>query len=188
MPEKTLDGEGGPPVLRSAIVANEWERVDAAAHCTPLDTAEWGRKGRHRIPDPKCSCGIHAFKQPIREVWIGAGVWADARIRMWGRVLEGHRGFRAERARIMAPLSVWIRCEPDPGLPGWNGIHCLRAPVVVVIGRRGYVPLCEWHRDRAGELGDVELRPNRFGGLLSTGLHRRYGIEIAWRGDRPPWT
>ncbi|HEY5578371.1 MAG TPA: hypothetical protein VIL12_01640 [Acidimicrobiia bacterium] len=172
-------GRDHEPVLASTIVGHRWESAQMRAFCVPGD-----RDGiladPHRAPDPRCSCGIYAFKGPVGELWTGVGVWAEGTVMLWGRVLETRLGYRAEQARMIPPLSVRIRCEPEPGALGWDGILCRRRPTTVVVTRRSYAPLCEFHRRRVE--GEIALTPQGFGSAVREALSHRYGVEVYWRG------
>ena len=168
------------PVLASTIVGHRWGESRHHAFCTPLEDEELPAK-THRAPEVDCTCGVYAYKGPISEIWSGIGLWAEGHVMLWGRVLEGRLGYRAEQAQIVAPLSVRIRCEPEPGLPGWSGVLCKRRPTTVLLGRDAFVPLCEYHRRH--ESGEQELPPDLFGVMVRKELRDRYGVEVYWRGS-----
>ena len=173
-------GNEHEPMLASTIVGHRWESARMRAFCVPGDRDEV-LTDPHRAPHPRCSCGIYAFKEgPVGEPWTGVGVWAEGTVMLWGRVLEARRGYRAEQARMIPPLSVWIRCEPEPGVLGWDGILCRRRPTTVVATRRSYVPLCEFHRRRVE--GEIALTPEGFGAAVRQALSKRYQLEVYWRG------
>ncbi|MFQ5968530.1 MAG: hypothetical protein ACE5MI_13125 [Acidimicrobiia bacterium] len=177
-------GKQYAPVLASTILGHRWGESRHRAFCTPLDNEEPPTQ-THRAPDPDCTCGVYAYKGPLSEIWSGIGLWAEGHVMLWGRVLEGRLGYRAEQAQIMAPLSVRIRCEPEPGVPGWSGILCQRRPTTVVFQERAFVPLCEYHRK--GKNGAYELASDAFGVMVRKELRDRYGTEVYWRGSGE-WT
>ncbi len=180
----TPAGEDKRPVLASTISGHRWSSSSHRAFCAPPDDQELPA-GSHRAPDPQCSCGVYAYKGPLTDVWSGIGVWAEGNVMLWGRVLEGQLGYRAEHARIMAPLSVRIRCEPEPGIPGWSGILCRRRPTTVLTTEGAFMPLCSYHRTKVHD--SQGLTPELFGIMVRKDLRDRYDVEVYWRGATP-WT
>ena len=70
-------------------------------------------KAGHTTVDPSCSCGIYALRVP-QEGWF--------EVLLWGRVLEGSSGYRAEHARLVAVMGhrrqEWVKrtfqLTPEP--------------------------------------------------------------------------
>lgn len=88
--------------IRSRAFLPLLKRREKAVHATPA-------------PDPACSCGIYARRanQPD-DLWVSQIAHlplAGGFIEMSGTVIEGSKGYRAERARIVGPLEVWVHCS-----------------------------------------------------------------------------
>ena len=78
------------------------------AGCTPDVTANPGQgtatlDGDHVAPAAGCQCGIYGWYDPTDTGMLRAGVFGV--VEASGLVLMGERGFRAERARIVAVVS-----------------------------------------------------------------------------------
>jgi hypothetical protein len=74
----------------------------------------------HRSPEPGCTCGLHAMKEPRRLARGNRGAGVVGRVAMWGRVLEHSRGFRAEFAypsRLRLICSTCLARRRFPGAP-----------------------------------------------------------------------
>ena len=144
------------------------------AECTEPDfanpsPARDGLPDAHRSPEPSCECGIYAWYVPDDTMTVEAGVFgAVGVIEASGLVLMGDRGFRAERARIIAVVT-------------WNkrvAAACAEAGIAVYRRRRDllrdYPPedLSALLDDRsatdAGELGPgaIQARSKRTFGLV----------------------
>jgi hypothetical protein len=88
------------------------------ARCTPNDPATSGPwslpvEGDHSAPHAGCRCGIYGWYTPTDTGMLRARVFGV--IEASGVVLMGERGFRAEKARIVAVVSrnrrVTAACE-----------------------------------------------------------------------------
>ncbi|HET9609855.1 MAG TPA: hypothetical protein VFP06_09610 [Acidimicrobiales bacterium] len=77
------------------------------ARCTPKGAPPGGPQsppdGDHRAPAAGCRCGIYGWYDPTDTGMVSARVFGV--IEASGLVLMGERGFRAERARIVAVVS-----------------------------------------------------------------------------------
>jgi hypothetical protein len=78
------------------------------ACCTPDDTANPGPgaatlPGEHPAPAAGCRCGIYGWYDPADTGMLRARVFGA--VEASGLVLMGERGFRAERAKIVAVVS-----------------------------------------------------------------------------------
>ncbi len=84
------------------------------AECTEADIANRSPArdslpDAHRSPEPSCDCGIYAWYAPDDTMAVEAGFFgAFGVIQASGLVLMGDRGFRAERAQIIAVVT-WNR-------------------------------------------------------------------------------
>ena len=108
-PSSVVGGSSGEPVLGSAIVDHLWLEPEVVARCWP------GRRSRfdpltpttHTAPSLDCRCGIYALRDPRGVDWpLDAALCVEGAVELSGTVLEGERGFRAQRARIVGPLEV----------------------------------------------------------------------------------
>lgn len=121
----------------------------------------------HRSPEPGCTCGIHAMKDPIRlrraRPRGSAGVIGT--VAMWGRVIEHTRGWRAEfaypaRLRLICAWCLW-----DGSLPG--------LPIWVLERGADLVPVCEIHRGEPRAVGrELEVR------TVQARMLDTYGVEL----------
>lgn len=123
-------GPATAPRLRSPVhVATEWPPGGAlAAHCE--------LRG-HEAPDPACTCGVHAVRDPARVGGVGFGPGTVLGcVALWGLVVEGEHGWRAGAA---APLVLF--CGPALGAPERSGlartyrvgVHRLPLPVAATV-------------------------------------------------------
>lgn len=94
-----LDG----PYIHSAFVRGEWHQGKLSATCHHL-----GRTRRadptHRPPVERCECGIYAWNalRPITESIFLSSLCAVGVVSLSGRILVGEKGYRAERAEVLA--------------------------------------------------------------------------------------
>jgi hypothetical protein len=84
-----------------------WSPV-LTARCSPLKLHRPSDAGTdevadHRAPSPGCTCGIYAWYEPEDAGILNARVFGA--IQASGVVLMGDRGFRAERARVVAVVT-----------------------------------------------------------------------------------
>ena len=135
-----------PTTPRSA-----WEpRVAIHATCSGSHTREYMVHNPelvkfHRSPEPGCTCGVHAIKDPSRLARSGRAAAVVGRVAMWGRVIEHAKGYRAEFAYPSRLRLVCSWCL-------WYG----RLPAVTdrVFERGGAMrPACERHADRPAAVG-----------------------------------
>lgn len=84
--------------------------------------------GSHSAPDERCSCGVHAAKtlDELRDNFLapimsGYGIFGE--VSLWGKVIEGEWGFRAEFAyprSFYIPLTLKPEVEDgDPFARHW---------------------------------------------------------------------
>lgn len=161
--------EGGlrivPTTPRSA-----WEpRVAIHATCSGSHTREYmvynpELAATHRSPEPGCTCGIHAIKDPGRLARAGRSAAVVGRVAMWGRVIEHTKGYRAEfaypsRLRLVCSWCLWY--GRLPAIPDR------------VFERGGELrPACEGHAGRPAAVGTLLAVDVVQQELLDT-----YGIE-----------
>ncbi len=155
-----------PTTPRSA-----WEpRVAIHATCSGSHTREYMVYNPelakfHRSPEPGCTCGVHAIKDPARLARSGRTAAVVGRVAMWGRVIEHTKGYRAEfaypsRLRLVCSWCLWY--GRPPAIPDR------------VFEREGELrPACAVHG----------LRPAAVGTLLAVEpveqeLLNGYGIEL----------
>jgi hypothetical protein len=121
----------------------------------------------HRSPEPGCTCGVHAMKDPrrLRRSRPGKNAGVIGTVSMWGRVVEHTKGWRAEYAYPARLRLICVWCLWDGALPGLAE-H--------VLDRGGdLLPVCEAHTARPTAVGDVlEAEPIR-NEMLDT-----YGVEL----------
>jgi hypothetical protein len=116
----------------------------------------------HPVPDPTCSCGFYALTERPNDWEYGVFM---AQVELYGRVICGERGWRAEYQRILR-LEAKENCisERHRGANP-SAIGFIRANDDTI------VPVCRTHgNDHAGFMDLAEL----------TG---RIGTEVVWAGD-----
>lgn len=114
----------GAPIL-TGIFGYPWPAATLDARCLhtertsplPFTTATTGRY--HRVvPDPACTCGVYAVRDPIqgapRFVRVRSEPVVTGLVRLSGRVLAEPDRFRAQRATIVGPVALAL---PPPPLP-----------------------------------------------------------------------
>jgi hypothetical protein len=155
------------PVLASLTAGTDWLSADLAASCD-------GRLGRHhhppgtRLPVLDCSCGIYALAAPGDATGVGHPMVATGRVLLAGRVIEGRRGFRAERARIAGPLSVTLRCAHA---------RCVDEPVFAAEVLGAPRPVCLYHLTLEPRVERV-ITVDTFDRALCARLELRYGVKV----------
>jgi hypothetical protein len=113
---------------------------------TPASAACARHRG-HEVPDPWCSCGLHAVPGPdaLRRTRDPAVLGSVA---LWGRVIEHEAGWRAAFAYPQRLRLICYLCFAT-----W-GTHAPGGCSVVVRHRGGrMVPLCEPHLELSRRYG-----------------------------------
>ena len=143
--------------------APPWPPLEPAhASCT--------RRRWHRGPEPSCTCGLHATRDP--------GVLHRARnpavvgtVALWGRVVEHELGYRGQFAYPQRLMLVCYLCFWQ-----WGPSRSTAEEVVRLRGGR-LVPLCEEHVQLSRRYGYPSRRFARAneveGALLST-----YAVDL----------
>lgn len=148
---RLVRSKGGVLRIAPSTPRSNWDPgVPIHATCTAAHTREYMIYNPelakfHRSPEPGCTCGIHAMKDPrrLRRASRSAGVVGT--IAMWGRVIEHTKGWRAEfaypaRLRLVCSWCLW-RGEL-PGVPAR------------VLDRGGeLIPVCDRHADQPSAAG-----------------------------------
>jgi hypothetical protein len=70
----------------------------------------------HRAPARKCECGIYAVDSVVRALSTGGTSWASGtswvhvlgRVALWGRIVRGDKGLRAEFAYPLSLVQGWL--------------------------------------------------------------------------------
>ncbi len=189
-PSSVVGGSTGEPVLGSAIVDHLWLEQEVVARCWP------GRRSRfdpltpttHTAPSLDCRCGIYALRDPGGVDWpLDAGLCVEGAVELSGTVLEGERGFRAQRARIVGPLEVRTACEHGLKRRAVREL-CPSPPKVGVIRSDRYALACERHAATllAGSGEPVEL-PTLLS-MVAARLEARYRVPVIGEGGNRAWT
>ena len=109
----------------------------------------------HTTVDPNCLCGIYALRGP-QEGWF--------EVLLWGRVLEGSSGYRAEHARLVAVMEhrqqEWVKriihftaIVPKASLPTMNGYSMTideepsEGPSSTMVPNLPVIPYEEWSKN-----------------------------------------
>lgn len=134
---------GQVPLLRSATAsAYAWTpRQINYAICTKGTGRKNGQTAGkpHEVPAPGCRCGLHAAKDLDHLISLGyqdydeeKGSWSViGRVALWGRVIEGTQGWRAEKGypdQLYVPYEAANLIEPleetygvEVGVGNWLG-------------------------------------------------------------------
>lgn len=173
-------------VLRGAW-GRAWPDVELEARClrppirdssfSALLNARETNEHSESAPHPYCSCGIYA-RQPGSgdEQWVvriqhlpkAAGF-----IAMTGTVIEGSKGFRAERARIVGPVEVWVPCA-----------DCGDQAATVATTERDFRGRCRRHQNSEETATTVE----EWTAMALSDLGQRYRVPIIEREESREWT
>lgn len=104
-----LDGPDRMPGCLSSFNGTIWGAPVVRAYCRARRSAS--SVAQHLAPSAGCSCGLYALKpepEALRflELELGPGVVVGS-VRLWGKVIEGAHGYRAEFARVatLVPLT-----------------------------------------------------------------------------------
>lgn len=162
------------PVLAGPVSGALWWSSESTATCDV-------RVARHpdgsRVPSPECTCGIYAVRSTAR-LPGRPSVHVVARVELEGRVLEGERGYRAERARLVGPYRLVMRCAGGRMV---DTFPCDAPPVAVVVREAAFEAFCGRHLPT--EIGPC-LDPPAFEVVVERWLGARYGIGPDKRGGR----
>jgi hypothetical protein len=119
----------------------------------------------HRSPEPGCTCGLHAMKDPARLARGSRSAGTIGRVAMWGRVIEHSKGWRAEFAYPSRLRLICAWCLPRRRFPGTPD---------QVVDRDGWLrPVCTEHAPKLLIPGDAADAATVEAELLDT-----YGIEL----------
>lgn len=175
-PGTVLGDRWDRPVLSSAIFIHHWDGPVETAVCTALKRfAGQPDRSAHRgeqAPVPWCRCGVYAMKTPMTpsRPWI----WAHGKVRLWGKVLEGDKGYRASQAQVIGPLGLWAGFGPTSTclVPG-----CPHPATAVRVTQSLYIPRCEPHAVTGSE-GNRMITMDALRDLTRTAFGDRYGVEL----------
>jgi len=138
----------------------------------PLEPARAGctRRRWHRGPEPDCTCGLHATRDPglLHRARNPAVVGTVA---LWGRVVEHEYGYRGElaypqRLMLVCHLCFWL----------WGPSRSAAREVVRLRGGR-LVPLCDEHVQLSCRYG---YPSRRFAGAteVEVALLSTYAVDL----------
>ncbi len=163
----------GEPMLASVTNGDPWPGPELEAVC--LAGVLLQPRERRVVPDLHasevcpalgCSCGVYASKiavaPPTRRVW------AAGRVRLWGKVIEGTKGFRAQRVRMFDDVEIYLGM--GPGAPRCTLPPCRAAATRIWIGSTSYLARCDRH-GREGSIGFEE-----FVAQVDLAFRHRYGV------------
>jgi hypothetical protein len=189
-PGSVVGGDPWEPVLGSAVIDYVWVEADVEARCWP------GRRSRfdplapttHTAPSLDCRCGIYALKDPASLDWpLDGGLCVEGAVELSGTVLEGERGYRGQRARVVGPIEMVAACE--------HGLRrrpvrelCGSPPRLAVVRPDRYALACDRH---AASLIVANAEPVDLAVLVSAlaaRLEARYGVAVIMERGGLPWT
>jgi len=163
----------GEPMLASATNGDPWPGPELEAVC--LSGVLLQPRDRREVPDPHpgagcpaldCSCGVYASKTAVNPPT--RRVWAAGRVRLWGKVIEGAKGFRAQRVRMFDDVEIYLGMGPGP--PRCTLPPCRARAVQVWTGSTSYLARCDQHgRERSIGFGEFVTR-------VDSALRHRYGV------------
>lgn len=165
------------PVLASMVTGDPWEGPELRASCladhlpTPPGSPRVAAHPGARVPVLDCRCGLYAGTGRVTPP--SRGIWAQGPVEMWGRVVEGTTGFRAERLRIAGDIDLVVGM--GPGHPRCTRPRCRSLAVGVVTTGRSFVARCGQH----GSGVDFET----FESIVGDAMRRRYGVRVRLRGE-----
>jgi hypothetical protein len=109
--------------------------------------ATCGRRRHNRVPDPACTCGLHAATS-LNALRHARDPAVLGRVALWGRVIEHGRGFRGE---LGYPQRLGLACQ----LCFWQWGGSASSPCVSVLRRRNgrLLPLCDDHLELCRRYG-----------------------------------
>lgn len=150
------------PVLASVTADEVWEAPEVVASCR--------RRQHDRVPALACTCGIYAASMPITPP--RSRVWAHGAVELWGSVIEGERGYRAERARLAGDLELVVGM--GPGRPRCTTPGCRRDAAGIVEAAWSYLARCPDHGSAMGF--------RAFAAAVDASLTARYGVRARLGG------
>lgn len=121
----------------------------------------------HRSPEPGCTCGVHAMKDPrrLRRSRPGKTAGVIGTVAMWGRVIEHTKGWRAEFAYPARLRLICVWCLWNGRLPG--------IPERVLDQGEALLPACDQHRTQPRAVGrPLEVR------AIENEMLDTYGVEL----------
>jgi len=149
----------------------DWEpAVAMRARCSGAHTRMYmvfnpELEASHRSPEPGCTCGLHAMKDPARLARGSRHAGVIGRVAMWGRVLEHTKGWRAEFAYPSRLRLICAWCLPRRRFPG--------IPDHVVERETWLRPVCTEHATKLLIPGEESEASSIEAELLDT-----YGVEL----------
>jgi hypothetical protein len=120
----------------------------------------------HRSPEPGCTCGIHAMKDPVRLARGSRLAGVIGRVAMWGRVIEHSKGWRAEFAYPSRIRLICSWCLARKRLPG--------TPEKVLVIGEWLRPVCAHHAARVEGSGTPVVEA----GPVEAELLAAYRVEL----------
>jgi hypothetical protein len=168
---------GGEPILASATSGDPWLGAEVAAECfagSLLEPRERRVVDEHHLgessPALDCTCGVYASKVPMAPPH--RRVWASGPVRMWGRVIEGTKGYRAARARIEDDFVIFLGM--GPGIAHCTALGCRQPATGVWTGATAFLARCDLHGQT------IEF--DRFEDWVASAARRRYGVGATLAG------
>ncbi len=121
----------------------------------------------HRSPEPGCTCGVHAMKDPrrLRRSRPGKSAGVIGTVAMWGRVIEHTKGWRAEFAYPARLRLICVWCLWNGALPG--------LPARVLERGSDLLPVCDGHVGEPKAVGRALELMTVQNAMLDT-----YGVEL----------
>jgi hypothetical protein len=136
------------PTLAALTNGDPWTPGDQRAEChagvllVPRERRESpGVHPDEAIPDVACTCGIYASRVP--QTPPHRRVWARGLVRLWGRVIEGEKGYRASRARVEGDVEILLGM--GPGRARCTNPTCREVASRIWTGSKSYLARCSPH-------------------------------------------
>jgi hypothetical protein len=138
------------------------------------------KRAHHSAPQEGCTCGIHAagdLRNLRAKMLFGLGLMVVGEVALWGKVIPGTRGYRAQFAYPRRLLVVQRTADWDQsGTVAALGVYGV--PVEVVAYRAVSASLAETVAVAIGTLGE---HLSALGEAMA-GPFRRRGASDSWRG------
>lgn len=119
-----IEDEQGFPVLTASCI-----------RISPINTD-------HHAPQETCSCGIYSMNADHTYPECGMSTRIVVMVENSGDIIEGERGYRSEKARVLAaydeklerfiPWPEWKQANPAQDTPQAPGVTIHQAPVVTI--------------------------------------------------------
>lgn len=169
--DPTCGARASHPILLAGLTNGQtWDERRLEASCAQ-GLREWDSSpGMHSAPDPLCSCGVYAWKDRSQALSYNPVATAVGEVRLWGRVFEAERGYRAQFAELAGDLGLVVACHAQSERCG--------EVVGVLEEQDGFKSYCALHTPDSVHLGSV-ISLDSFLDQLESDFRRRYRVDVS---------